>query len=200
MSDRAPDRDPGVELLWIPLGAGSPLVIASGRAFEAVSAWRHHRPRRALYHSALTVRVPEGAYAIEQTPVPRGDPASRGVVAGGPVGFARAGRLRVFRYEVRCWKDGEIPDIAAAVGDPIVVTRDPVVARRVLAVVATVPNLVWGRDPGRVGDMWNSNSVVAWTLATAGVDGGAITPPIGGRAPGWQAGVLLAGRSCAEAD
>jgi hypothetical protein len=40
--------------------------------------------------------------------------------------------------------------------------------------------------------MWNSNSLVAWLLASTGdgVDG--VHPPSGGRAPGWQAGLALA--------
>lgn len=40
--------------------------------------------------------------------------------------------------------------------------------------------------------MWNSNSVIAWTLARAGHDMEAIEPPTGGRLPGWNAGLVLA--------
>ena len=42
--------------------------------------------------------------------------------------------------------------------------------------------------------MWNSNSVVAWLLARTGLPVDEITPPPGGRAPGWQAGLIAAHR------
>lgn len=42
--------------------------------------------------------------------------------------------------------------------------------------------------------MWNSNSVTAWLLVSAGLDAAASQPPNGGRAPGWDAGVAVAKR------
>jgi hypothetical protein len=42
--------------------------------------------------------------------------------------------------------------------------------------------------------MWNSNSAVAWALARTGQDLAAVAPPGGGRAPGWNAGLVLADR------
>jgi hypothetical protein len=60
--------------------------------------------------------------------------------------------------------------------------------------VPSVPALTWGREEGRTGDMWNSNSVTSWLLASAGLDTGAIQPPAGGRAPGWHAGLDVASR------
>lgn len=42
--------------------------------------------------------------------------------------------------------------------------------------------------------MWNSNSVIAWLLAQSGLPTEAIRPPAGGRAPGWQAGLVIARR------
>ena len=51
-----------------------------------------------------------------------------------------------------------------------------------------VPTLVWGRDELGTGEMWNSNSVIAWLLA--GTGGSAMEPPVGGRAPGWAAGLV----------
>jgi hypothetical protein len=116
-------------------------------------------------------------------------------VAEGAVGAAWAGRLRLFRYEVRRWRDGLIPDLAEAVGEPRRVVDRADRARRLLDLVARVPTPVWGRDELGTGEMWNSNSVVAWLIARTGVG---IAPPDGGRAPGWRAGVVLAGR--AEAD
>ena len=66
--------------------------------------------------------------------------------------------------------------------------------RRVLEVLELVPPLVWGRDELALGEMWNSNSAVAWVLARSGHDMAAIRPPAGGRAPGWDAGLELARR------
>jgi hypothetical protein len=43
--------------------------------------------------------------------------------------------------------------------------------------------------------MWNSNSVVAWLLASAGLQADSIGPPSGGRAPGWRAGLAVASRT-----
>jgi hypothetical protein len=65
---------------------------------------------------------------------------------------------------------------------------------RVLDLLASVPMKVWGRDELGAGEMWNSNSVIAWLLARCGV-GHAIHPPRGGRAPGWNAGLLVADRT-----
>jgi hypothetical protein len=56
-----------------------------------------------LYHSALQVDVPAGRFVIEQTPVPDLSGERRGVVAEGAVGSRWAGRLRIFRYEIRLW-------------------------------------------------------------------------------------------------
>ena len=101
-----------VDLYWIPLGAGGWFVKRNGRLYEAVVALRDGRPRRDLYHSALEVVVPAGRFVIEQAPVPAPRGAPRGVVAEGAVGLREAGRLRIFRYEVRRWRGGRIPDVA----------------------------------------------------------------------------------------
>jgi hypothetical protein len=145
-----------------------------------------------LFHAALVVHVDGDRYAIELAPSPDGDEASRGVVATGPVGSRRLGRLRLFRYEVRCWRDGRIPDLAFTAGVPRLLTSDPAVARRLVAAVHAVPPLVWGRDEAHAREMWNSNSVIAWIIATAGLPAAALRPPAGGRAPGWSAGVAVA--------
>jgi hypothetical protein len=70
------------------------------------------------------------------------------------------GRFRLFRYEVRRWRDGVIPDVAEAVESPQVVSADPENARRILELVPKVPTLVWGRDELDTGEMWNSNSTL----------------------------------------
>jgi hypothetical protein len=58
-----------------------------------------------------------------------------------------------------------------------------------------VPTAVWGRDELDTGDMWNSNSLISWLIASSGIDTDAIRPPAGGRAPGWQAGLVIATRT-----
>ncbi len=186
---------PGVDLYWIPLGADTSVVRWSGRVVEALGAWRHRREPRDLFHAALIVRVAEGRYVIEQAPVPDAHGDRRGVVASGPVGLAWLGRWRVFRYEVRRWLDGQIPDLHAAVGGPVRVSGDPAAARAVLDVLPDIPTPVWGRDELRAGEMWNSNAVVAWTLVRAGVAIDWVAVPVGGRAPGWGAGIEVARRS-----
>lgn len=185
---------PGVDLYWLPLGAGGWFVRGNGKAYEALAAARDRRQRADLYHSALIVTVPEARFAIESAPVPRGDPAGRGVVCEGAVGHRALGRFRSFRYEVRCWRDGVIPDIDEAVDSPLRVTDEQAAARRLLDLVPRLPRPVWGRDELGSGDMWNSNSVVSWLLTATGLDVDSIRPPTGGRAPGWAAGVVAARR------
>ena len=175
---------PGIDLYWLPLGAGGHSVRFNGLVFEAVAARLGRREPRALYHSALEVRAPERRFVIEMTPVPRGDGRARGVVAEGSVGVRAAGRVRVFRYEVRRWRDGVIPDVAEAVESPRRLEGDPRRAGRLLRLVPEVPTPVWGRDELCAGEMWNSNSLVSWLLARAGLAPEAILPPRGGRAPG----------------
>ena len=181
-----------VELYWIPVGAGGRYVRFNGRVFEAIEAALQRRSRCELYHAALVIELDDDRYTIELAPSPDADEASRGVVAAGPVGSRHLGRWRLLRYEVRCWRDGSIPDLGYAVGGPRRLTGDPAVARRLLALVAAVPMLVWGRDELEVGEMWNSNSVIAWLIASSGLPAALLRPPPPGRAPGWHAGVELA--------
>jgi hypothetical protein len=188
------DDDPGVDLLWIPLGAGAHVVRFSGRVFEAISALVQRRPRRALDHSALVVVVPSGQYVVEMTPVVDGNGRDRGVVSEGAVGLRWAGRWRLFRYEIRCWCDGVIPDADAARWSPARITDDPDRAQRILELAASVPTPVWGRDDLHAGEMWNSNSVTAWLLARGGIDAAEIPLPPDGSAPGWDAGLVVAAR------
>jgi hypothetical protein len=192
--DRSAPSRASIDLYWLPLGAGGHSVRLNGRVYEAVAARLGRRPVSNLYHSALEVRVPEGRFVIEQAPTGAGDGAERGVVAEGAVGSRWAGHLRIFRYELRRWRDGVIPDVAEAVESPQRLSDDPQRARRLLALVPSVPTPVWGRDELSAGEMWNSNSVIAWLVARAGLDADAILPPTGGRAPGWNAGLLVARR------
>jgi hypothetical protein len=185
----------GVDLYWIPLGAGvgGAVVRSSGRLYEALAATVARRPRYKLFHSALQVNVEGVTTSVEMAPVwaNRGD---RGVVSEGAVGCRFLGRSRMFRYEVRCWPGGSIPDLAAAVGGPITLTNDPDIARRVLELVPDFPTRTWGRDELSTGEMWNSNSLAAWLLTRAGLEISNIGPPLGGRAPGWDAGLVVASR------
>ena len=118
----------------------------------------------------------------------------RGVVVEGPVGSRRIARFRVFRHELRCWPDGVIPDADEAVASPQRLSDDPRQARRLLGLVGSVPTPVWGRDELGAGEMWNSNSVISWLLAQSGLPAEKIRPPAGGRAPGWDAGLVTARR------
>jgi hypothetical protein len=190
-----PSHTAAVDLYWIPLGAGGHCVRANGRAFEAFAAARQHRQRCDLYHVALAVQLNGDRYTIELAPSPDADGASRGVVGTGAVGSRHVGWLRLFRYEVRCWNGGSIPDLGEAVGGPCTLTSDPGVARRLVDLVTTVPRPVWGRDELKAGEMWNSNSMVSWLLATAGLATDGLRPPLRGRAPGWFAGLEVARRS-----
>jgi hypothetical protein len=184
----------GVDLYWLPLGAGGRFVRSNGRLYEALAARLEHRDRNDLYHSALEVHVGGDRYAIEQGPVWNMDETDRGVVGEGPVGARWLGRFRLFRYEIRCWHDGVIPDRDEAVDSPRRVSADPDRARRLLDLVRSVPTATWGRDEQHTGEMWNSNSLIAWLLACSGHDTSAIAPPEHGRAPGWRAGLAVASR------
>ena len=183
-----------VELYWLPVGAGGRFVRTNGRLFEAWLARREHRPAQSAYHSALEVHADGGRWVIEMAPAWGTPPGDRGVVREGPVGAVWLGASVLFRYEVRCWLHGFIPDVAEAVASPMTVSRGAEPARMVLDRVRQVPGPTWGRDELRAGEMWNSNSVVSWLLATTGHDMAAIRPPGNGHAPGWQAGLVVAAR------
>jgi hypothetical protein len=152
--------------------------------------------RSELYHSALIVTLDGRASVIEMAPVWVTSIPDRGVVATGSVGMPAWGHSRLFRYEVRCWPDGTIPDLGDAEGDPRRVSSDIMHARRLLDLVGAFPTATWGRDEQRAGEMWNSNSLTAWLLARSGHEtkAAALQPPRHGRAPGWHAGLVVAAR------
>ena len=105
-----------MELHWLPLGAGpgNQVVRFSGRLYERYVARRAGRTAQALYLSVLRVRLGTETYVIEMGPVWSIMACERGVVSEGPVGLPWLGRSRLFRYEVRCWRDGVIIDRAYA--------------------------------------------------------------------------------------
>lgn len=188
-----------VDLFWLPLGAGASIVRFNGRVYEAAVAHHQRREPCTLVHAALEVTVPGGRYAIELAPVPDADGPARGVVSEGAVGSRLLQGLRMFRYELRCWRDGVIPDLAEAIGGPRRLTAEGALARAVLDTAAATPRLVWGRDGSRTGEMWNSNSAISWLLVRSGVPLDAAGFPAGTRAPGWQAGVTVAHRQAIDA-
>jgi hypothetical protein len=183
-----------VLLYWLPLGAGGHVVRWNGGLYEALAARRERRPAQDLYHSALEVHLGSQSFVIEMAPVWSVRDRDRGVVCRGPVGARWLGRSPAFRYEVRRWRMGRIPDVAEAVDSPLELSRDGARARRLLELVPLVPALTWGRDELHTGDMWNSNSLISWLLANSGHDTGTIHAPAHGRAPGWDAGLVLAAR------
>jgi hypothetical protein len=65
--------------------------------------------------------------------------------------------------------------------------------------VPEVPTPVWGRDELHTGEMWNSNSTISWLIARSGLDAESIALPRRGRAPGWDAGIVIARRQQAAA-
>jgi hypothetical protein len=64
----------------------------------------------------------------------------------------------------------------------------------VLDLVPDFPTVTWARDELRTGDMWNSNSLIAWLLIRSGDDAGLVDLSPHGRAPGWLAGLVVAAR------
>jgi hypothetical protein len=185
---------PGIVLWWLPVGAGGHVVRHTSRWWELLDAHRAHRPPRPLFHAALEVTSDGQRYVIEMGPQwagPKGQ--DRGVIVTGPVGLPALGRSTLFRYEVRCGRDGSLPDRDWAVGGPVTVADDQGTAQTLLRRIHDVPVLTWGRQVPPTEDMWNSNSLVSWLLAVSGVVPVAdLLPPDGGRAPGWAAGLALA--------
>jgi hypothetical protein len=124
-SDNEPSEQSAaaVRLYWIPLSAGLDVVrlnVArlSGKVFEAVSALAQQRPPCDLYHAALEVSVPSRRFVIEMTGARDRHGCERGVVCQGAMFAPWLGRFRLFRYEVRCWPGGTIPDAKVRSGQP----------------------------------------------------------------------------------
>lgn len=186
--------EPSIDLFWLPLGSAGKLVRLSGRLFEAAMARRDHRPVEELYHAALEVREGGSRFVIEMAPVWHSDATDRGVICEGPVGLKWLGRSRLFRYEIRLWRDGHIADPGGPASIPQRLMNNKNQIAHLFEIISSVPPLMWGRDELQTGDMWNSNSLISWLLASIGIDMTSIRPPSGGRAPGWQAGLVLASR------
>lgn len=188
-----------LDLLWLPVAAGklSPPRRWSLAAWEAVDAALHRRTRGALYHCALKARTETGeTYTIELTPHFANGPVAPAMT--GAVGFRLAGKSRFFRYQLLCMEAGRLPDEDWAVADPIRLSTDGEMARRVLAVAPSAPAYTWGRRAPGTREMWTSNSTISWLLVMAGLDATLVAIPAGGRAPGWSAGIDAAQRERAR--
>ena len=199
---RRVDAEAGIDLFWLPLGAGGRLIRPVGIAFEAFTARAASRRRLDLYHAALEVRTPEARFVIDAMPSLLGAAARAGggVIAEGPMAVRHRRRFGLFRYELRCWRDGTIADAQYAVESPVRISDDAGAAGTVLELVNSVPMCTWGRDELRAGEMWTSNSVIAWLVARGLAVNGEVRPPPGGRAPGWTAGLRIAARDGASTD
>ena len=169
----------GVDLYWLPLGAGGHFVRWNGRLYERLAAHFDHRETSDLYHSALEVHVDGDRFVIESAPAWNSAEADRGVVCEGAVGFPCLGRSRLFRYEVRRWRNGVIPDVAEAVASPRRLSTNRAQAQRLLDLVSAFPPFTWGRDELGTGEMWNSNSLTAWLLSRSGHDTEAVATACG---------------------
>jgi hypothetical protein len=93
-----------------------------------------------------------------------------------------------------CWPTASSPMPRRRVASPQLLTEDPTQAEHLLDLVPHVPTPVWGRDELDTGEMWNSNSLISWLIARSGLDAKTIKVPVGGRAPGWDAGLVVARR------
>ena len=183
-----------VDLYWLPLGAGGRCVRLNGRVFEALVARREHRRAADLYHSALEVRLGPDRWVIEMAPVWNTPEPERGVVAEGPVGLRWLGRSRWFRYEVRCWRGGRIPDVDEAVDSPVRMSEDVGHAQRVLALAPRFRTATWAltsSTPATCGTRTRSRRGSSSAAATTCPGS---RPPAGGRAPGWDAGLVAGSR------
>lgn len=144
----------------------------SGRLYEAMVATLHHRARLDPYHSASIVQWNNQAFAIEMAPAWAVHAPDRGVTGAGPVGMPSWGRARLFRYEIRCWPDGAIPDVADAVDSPRRVStnetkadaysnrRPPSLPPPAAATSKTGERPV-GLGEGLAGDHWTGPTVMA---------------------------------------
>ena len=181
-----------LDLYWLPVGAGtSTFQQMSLRLWEAIEAARARRPRAALFHCALKLTTAySGAFTLEMTPdfVKSRWPA----VATGPVGVAGADRVALFRYALRCVPGETLPDEEWAIESPVRLSQDCSSVERVLELTREVPRFVWGRRAPHTSEMWTSDAVISWLLVRAGIDLRDVVPPIGGRAPGWLAGIAVA--------
>ncbi|GIG39273.1 hypothetical protein [Cellulomonas phragmiteti] len=170
---------------WAAVGAEGHVARRTSAWWERAVAARERRAPQRLVHAVLEVVVDGTTTRVDMGPTWGRDAGTRRVVATGPVGSRHLARCALLRYEVR------VADGPGAVPGVLRVSPDVAVPPDVLDALADVPRRTWGRDEAGAGEMWTSNSVVAWVLVRAGVR--SVEPPAGHRAPGWCAGVRAAG-------
>ena len=71
--------------------------------------------------------------------------------------------------------------------------------QRLLELVPSFPTATWDGTSWAPATCGTPNSLIAWLLAGSGHDAGALHPPAGGRAPGWDAGLAVPLRLQSEA-
>lgn len=169
---------------WAPVGAGGRVARCTSAWWERTVAAREHRAPQVLVHALLEVVVDGAPRTIDMSPTWGKAVTRRHVITVGPVGSRILRWCPMFRYELRVVLE---PDTSSEV---LQVSDDFQLSGRVFEDLADVPAYTWGRDEGGAGEMWTSNSVVAWLLERSDVS--PIEPPAGHRAPGWNAGALLA--------
>ena len=163
----------GVDLYWLPLGAGGHSVRLNGIASSRPSPRAlQRRARRDLYHAALEVRRPDGPVGDRAGALPGADGARA----------RRRGRGRRWGCEPRAGcacsatrsaagVDGVDPRRRGGRRQPAPPDRRPASAPGgCSSSCRSVPTPVWGRDELRAGEMWNSNSLVSWLIARTGLD------------------------------
>ncbi|MBO3090052.1 hypothetical protein [Cellulomonas dongxiuzhuiae] len=171
---------------WSAVGAGGHVARRTSAWWERLVAAREGRAPQPLVHAVLEVEVAGVVRSVDMGPTWGRTRGTRRVVLTGPVGARWLGRCPLFRYEVRVVDgSGRLPGVLA-VSDDVALPGD------VLDLLADVPAYTWGRDEAGAGEMWTSDSVVAWLLERSGVS--SVEPPPGSRAPGWAAGARVARR------
>ena len=184
-----------VDLYWIPLGAGGHSVRFNGRVFEAIEAARAAPAAlRPLPRGARRRARTASATRSRSRPRRTRDEASRGVVATGAVGsrYAAPAAPVSLRGPLLARRVDPGSRLGASAGPAG--SRRPAVARRLLDAGRGRAHAGLGPRRAGAGEMWNSNSMIAWSLSAAGLPTAAIRAPAGGRAPGWDAGLVVARR------
>ena len=176
-----------VELYWIPLGAGGHCVRFNGRIFEALDAARRApsalRPLpRGARRPARRPALHDRARRRRRTPTRRAAASS----APAPSAAATSAGCACFATRFAAGEADRSPTWTTRSAGRCRLTTDPGVARRLLDLVAAVPRPVWGRDELDAGEMWNSNSVIAWLVATAGLPADELEPAAAGQGAGLE--------------
>ena len=108
-----------VDLYWLPLGVGD---IRCGSTDASTRPWRRGWSAgqcaiSTTLRSRYTCRRDGSSSNRHRFVIPE-RARSEALSPAAPSGRRWAGHFRIFRYEVRCWRDGVIPDIVEAVASP----------------------------------------------------------------------------------